>query len=937
MRTLLWNEAVRLGSGTSPTTGSAPDTPNPPTARTVPDWLRSSLGRPAFELWGKAHPREDGWPAHPLLCHMMDVAAVAAVLVATVLPEALVARLLALHPDPGTAFRLLLFVIATHDLGKATPAFQSKVATLFDELRLRGFDASPPDKRDLHHGDIGLLPLSKVLIGLGFSRTQAIALARAVTAHHGQFPTNLAAYPRAGHEPRQLGKNPRWQQAREQIVQELLSLFGGGDELKAPEGELAQDHGFIMILAGLTSVADWLGSMDTVFTYEAPPPDLRGYWTTALERAHLALETAGIRPVEQVPSRSFTQLFPEHSPWPLHLAAEQVAGQLRGPSLVVIEAPMGEGKTEASLLLGNAAEARADATGFYVGLPTQATANQMLGRVQTFLARTHAGEKVTLLLAHGEAALVERFQKLRLAAIYNKISSAEGSVRAEGWFLSKKRVLLAAHAVGTIDQALLSVMRVPHGFVRLFGLAGKTVILDEIHAYDTYTSTLLEELLGWLAAVGASVVLLSATLPRSKKDALVQAYQRGLGVPSAPPPEAPYPRLTFTSAGGTDALRFSPRGKATVPSLEWAQPEVEQVVEQALAAIEGGGCVGCIFNTVARAQRAFNHLRTTRPELENTLLLHARLLPVDRNQREQTLERWLGPEHRTKARPAKAVVIGTQVLEQSLDVDFDVLFTDLAPVDLILQRAGRLFRHERGNRAPARTAPRLIVLRPEEESRRDLEEIAIMYPEILLRHTLDALRDRSFIHLPDDIETLVELVYQQAAGSPPEDPYKEAFQEHQGVRYSQEIQARQKVIPSPTDEDDIYGALQVFLEDDDDPLLHQQLRAATRLGDPSVDLICIERLPSGQLSLGDGLPFDLDAEPDNATTLRLVRRSIGVSRVSIVRALQSGEHGAWKKSAILRHRRPVIFEGGRTTVGGTSLLLDPELGLVFNPTPTSNP
>lgn len=909
--------------------------PEPPT-KDLSAWLASAQGRPAFELWGKAHDGQP-WPAHPLLCHMLDVAAVAGLLVAMVLPPRLVQRLLSLHPDRTTALRLLLLIVALHDLGKATPAFQSKVEPLFNELHRRGFDKNC-HARDLHHGDAGLRPLADVLKSFGLNVPAARTLARAVTAHHGQFPTNLDAW-KDRPVPREMGSSPRWQQARLQLVDELKSLFIPVIAAEFPrffEG----NHAFVMLLAGLTSVADWLGSMDSVFTYEAPPSSLGAYWTIALKRAHRALEAAGIRPPQGAQPRSFVELFPGYSPWPLHLAAEQVAMTLRGPSLVVVEAPMGEGKTEASLFLGNAAEARTDALGLYVGLPTQATANQMLGRVQTFLARTRPGEPVNLLLAHGEASLVERFQKLRLAAIYDPLGQGQrdgaGAVRAEGWFLSKKRVLLADHAVGTIDQALLSVMLVPHGFVRLFGLSGKTVILDEIHAYDTYTGTLLEELLGWLAAVGASVVLLSATLPRSKKEALVSAYQRGLGLPDAPPPLVQYPRLSFCSAAGVDALPFSPRGKTTTPSLEWADPSVEQVVEQALAAIENGGCVGCIFNTVARAQRAYDYLRTTRPELEQTLLLHARLLPVDRNQRELTLERWLGPEHRTKERPARAIVIGTQVLEQSLDVDFDVLFTDLAPVDLILQRAGRLFRHVRNNRHPAHQEPRLIVLRPEQESRKDLDEIAVMYPEILLRHTLDALRDRDRLCLPGDIEPLVELVYQQAEMSAPEDPYEKAQQAYQGEKFGQEMQARQKVLRSPTFEGDMFSDFKVFLDDDDDPLLHQQLRAATRLGDPSIGLICIERLPSGQLSLGDGLPFDLDVEPDNATTLRLVRRSINVSRISIVQALKSREHAAWKKSAVLRHRRPVIFENGRATVGDTPVLLDPELGLVFNPSPASN-
>lgn len=931
--------------------GSPLESTSRPSSGDLTAWFAAAQKRPAFELWGKAYEGQP-WPAHPLLCHMLDVAAVAALLVTTILPPRLVQRLLgSLHTDQWIALRLLLFLIAQHDIGKATPAFQEKVKRIFTELNKLGYDAQP-EKKDLHHGDIGLLLLAEELKPLGFDRTTAIRLARTVTAHHGQFPTNVDAYPQRGHSRRELGMNPRWDQARKRISLELLNLFDGEQSLRAPEKPLPQDNGATMIFAGLTTVADWLGSMDSVFTYEAPPENLRSYWTLALDRAKKALKIAGFHTIQPTRTYSFSTLFPSYEPWPLHVAAEQVAAQIEGPSLVVIEAPMGEGKTEASLLLSSAAEARGDALGMYVGLPTQATANQMLGRVQSFLEHTYHDQTLNLLLAHGEAALVERFQRIRLAAIYNSEfqlkegssfvdynsskSSTHGAIGAEEWFLSKKRVLLADHAVGTIDQSLLSVMLIPHNFVRLFGLAGKTVILDEVHAYDTYTSTLLERLLSWLAAVGTSVVLLSATLPQQKKEALLRAYQDGIGTNYQATKSVAYPRITSISSAGLNAISFSPRGKATRPSLEWAAPQVEQVIEQALTAIVDGGCVGCIFNTVARAQQGYDYLRKAHPEIVHRLLIHARLLPEDRNQREQTLERWLGPERRTQERPEKTIVIGTQVLEQSLDIDFDVLFTDLAPIDLILQRAGRLFRHERSNRHPARTAPRLIVIRPEQTTRRDLDEVAVMYPEILLQYTLDALRERKQIYLPEEIEPLVEQVYQRIGDLSSEDIYQSAHEEHLGVQVSQRMQAYNKVLPRPIQEDDIFGTLKVFLDEHEDPLLHQQLRAATRLGDPTIELICIERLPSGQLSLGDTLPFDLDTEPDRATTLRLVRRSIGVSRKSIVRVLQSKEYKIWEKSAILRYRRPVIFEEGRATVGDTSLLLDPELGLVFNPSPVSN-
>lgn len=908
-----------------------------PQAGDLETWFSHAEGRPAFELWGKAHEGQP-WPAHPLLCHMLDVAAVAARLLTRILPQALVHRLLSIHPDRERALRLLLLIVCLHDLGKATPPFQAKAKPMLEKLLALGFDAQLDARVDRHHGDIGLLPVREVLVGLGFSSEGALRLSRAVTAHHGQFPTNQPNIRDPG--PRQMGQSPRWRQARQQLVQQLLALLGLDGAHTQPTAEEGIDHAFVMLLAGLTSVADWIGSMDEVFTYQAPPASLRAYWSLALDRADQALKRAGIQPGQRRIPRTFSELFPALTPWPLHLEAEKLARAIKEPSLLIVEAPMGEGKTEAALFLSEINTTQAGLLGFYIGLPTQATANQMLGRVQTFLEATRPGESVNLLLAHGEASLVQRFEKLRLAAIYDQGGSGSlhpddrGAVRAEGWFLSKKRTLLAEHAVGTVDQALLSVMRVPHLFVRLYGLAGKTIVLDEIHAYDTYTSTLLDHLLGWLAALGSSVILLSATLPRHRREALCQAYAEGQGHHPEKPEETPYPRITFTSGQASEARTFAPRGASVPMALEWTTPDVATIVGQALEAIEQGGCAGCIFNTVARAQEAFDLVKKNRPDLEHRLLLHARLLPDDRNRREGTLESWLGPEHRTKERPRHSIVVGTQVLEQSLDIDFDVLFTDIAPVDLVLQRSGRLFRHRRTNRSPRHTRPRLVIARPESDKQQDLDDLAGIYAPLLVRRTLDILSGRGQIVLPDDISVLVEEVYDARVIPPPSDPLYDVFLAHYGAVVSQEQQAMQKLIPAPSFEDDPFGDLKVFLDEDEDPLLHQQLRAATRLGPPTVDIVCLERLPSGALSLGDGQVFDLDAEPDRATTSRLARRTIGVSRKSVVHALTAvPAPKSWQKSALLRYRRPLIFESGRAVVGSTELLLDHDLGLVFVSSP----
>lgn len=893
-------------------------------------WSVLANGRPAWELWGKGRPRGD-CPAHPLLCHMLDVAAVAGLLLANILAAPVRDRLLALHPgDSATALRWLLYVIALHDLGKASPAFQMKLPWAVEALRARGYDFDPPASAK-HHGDLGFVLLTEVLCAEPCEQSAARSLARAVAAHHGEFADAMTDAEKLSRRER--GVSTRWADARAGIVTELRSLFrveGGAPRPIA--------HTDVVILAGLTSVADWIGSMDEVFTYVPPQPSLADYWTVALERTGRALALAGMRAHSPKPLRGFRELFPNFKqPWPLHIATDELAGELSEPSLFIVEAPMGEGKTEAALLLAEAAMSSLSQRGTYFGLPTRATANQMFGRVHTFLTNTHPDRQNTLVLVHGEADLVEDFR--RIAAIYDKnpgASRAGSAVRAEGWFLSKKRTLLAEHGVGTVDQPLLGVMRTMHGFVRLYGLAGKVVILDEVHAYDAYTSTILDRLVEWLAALGTSVVLLSATLPSKRREALLKAWRKGIAAPhELTAPTTSYPRISIASRSRCDARPVAPRGTPVTVSLRSIEEDLDTVA-QAVVAAARQGCVGWICNTVDRAQDALRKVRALAPEVP-PLLVHARLLPKVRAERERTLEQWLGPEHRGAQRPERCIVVGTQVLEQSLDVDYDVLFTDLAPIDLLLQRAGRVFRHrDRTNRSPHYAAPELVVVRPEGAWETvSLKGVAAVYPDALVRATLRLLEGRRVVTLPDDIESLVEAVY-LAALPPKDDPLHRAYCDLVGESCAQRKDAKQRLMPEPDEPDDFFDDFKVSFDDDENPWLHPSLRALTRDADDSVAALClVERDGKLYADEHDTAPLNVNIEPPRETILRLVHRSIAVAKKSAVRSLLASAFDvpeAWRESALLRFRRLVAFRDGVAAIENHRLTLDPELGLVITRT-----
>jgi CRISPR-associated endonuclease/helicase Cas3 len=889
----------------------------------IAQWYEGARGRPEWQLWGKAQPGDEAAePAHPLLCHMLDVMAVAETFLKEILPAKTLERFEAALglDDRSETVRWVCFLTGCHDLGKASPAFQAKWKDAVGHLERAGFDVPvSPTARD--HATLTVPLLRDVL-----SRTQGLdavcaeRLARTVAAHHGSFPRNEETI--AAPAKRERGASERWALARDGIVRALIRS-AGVEETAARPAPAPIEHAFFVDFAGLVSVADWVGSAVEHFPYSKAPQSAEDYYAQTRKRAWAAIERLGIRRAGKAHARSFVDLFGV-PPWPLHEVTERLASGARGPALFIVEAPMGEGKTEAALTIAERLAGVSDQAGFFVGLPTQATANQMVGRIKRFLETTHVGETANLQLVHGETIISETYQSL-LRAVYDPKPNG-GAVVAEQWFAKSKRALLAPYAVGTIDQALLGVLRVKHGFVRLHGLAGKTVILDEVHAYDTYTSTIIDRLLEWLRALGASVVILSATLPKARRKALVAAYGG-----DASDENSDYPRITVTTRGKTFAQHVEPRRPSKVITLSTVTDDVDVVGDTLGRAMSDGGCAGWICNSISRAQAAYRALAAARKrgalaEGTRLLLLHSRLPSEDRQEREKLLERWLG--RHGDDRPERAVVVGTQVLEQSLDVDFDVLATDVAPIDLVLQRAGRLHRHDR-QRPDALTTPTLyIVHSPGPPLEVPLQGVASVYEPAIMRKTLLTLASRNSVRVPTEIEPLVEAVYGDAPTLQELAGQKKDLDDR---RWRDEVDAKTRLIPRPTGPDDFLGDLEMPF-DDDNPDLHEALRAKTRLGDPSADVVCLFR--RGDRTYFDRQmmrPVSLETPPTREVTLQLLRRGAGVSHRGVTPLLLALPSPApWQRSAILRNRRVLAFESGLIPVGNWTISLDDELGLVIS-------
>jgi CRISPR-associated endonuclease/helicase Cas3 len=349
------------------------------------------------------------------------------------------------------------------------------------------------------------------------------AIAAAIGAHHGFV--ELEQHVSLCQDLFVVG-DAAWAEARQSL---LDCLFQALDASLPTHLKEIPDYVCVTMMA-LTSFADWIASSAEHFPYGRQVTDLRRYLEEACRLARKALDSIGWHPRTPLMGGQpvgFQAVFAK-TPNDLQRTVMDIAASVSGPTLLVVEAPMGSGKTEAALYAHLYLQRAARHRGLYVALPTMATGNGMFPRVKTFLQAVGT-RPLDLQLQHGTAILNREYLQLRPREVGGE--SRDDVVSAHEWFTPKKHAMLSEYGVGTVDQALLGVLRVKHHFVRLWGLANRTVVLDEVHAYDTYTSSLIETLIGWLGRMGSSVILMSATLPRSRRERLVRAY--GATMPGA--------------------------------------------------------------------------------------------------------------------------------------------------------------------------------------------------------------------------------------------------------------------------------------------------------------------------------------------------------------------------------------------------------------------
>jgi len=482
-----------------------------------------SLSDAAKALWAKSDRDKDGGEWHPLIAHLLDVAACAEVILEREPKKTLelYAQDLGLPLEQAKAWVCAL--AGLHDIGKASPAFQQK----WPEGKKRVWDAgltwTVDPTPDVSHSVISEEVLPELLEERGWVPGAAQNVAAAVGEHHGFRATRQDLDDVTSREK---GKGI-WDEVRQELFEAVLEVLEVGN---APKVSIYKGAAFER-LAGLASFADWIGSS---FDFCPLGDDLAAYYQNAKVRAVQKLDGIGwfqretLMPEPQSLEAVFAYLGKPDQPFkarPLQAVLERLLEGINTPALFLVEAPMGEGKTEAAFYAHLRLQSASGHRGMYIALPTQATGNLMFERAKAFLNRYGKSRRLDLQLLHGASELVEAYQKIRVRT--NTPEGGEEGVEAQVWFSHRKRGLLSEYAVGTVDQALLGILPTKHQFVRLWGLGNRVVVLDEVHAYDTYTSGLIESLVRWLWALDSSVVLMSATLPKSKREALLKAFGAG--------------------------------------------------------------------------------------------------------------------------------------------------------------------------------------------------------------------------------------------------------------------------------------------------------------------------------------------------------------------------------------------------------------------------
>ena len=870
----------------------------------------------------------------PTWMHAMDTAGVMRNLCCKWLPQSFF-RWLSEEVGEDIFLGVCCLLALLHDVGKLIALFQSNIQIHLDDYA--GCSLKIPHDSGAFNYNVPHARASEaILLKYGFPRS----LAAIIGAHHGKPQDGdadiaIETSPYCFYGPDE--EKEAWETCWQQTIDAALEQCGFTSVEELPEVSMSAQ----MVLTGLLIMADWLASNTGYFPLI--PVEQSGEAAWYPERVDAAWETIDLPdPWESQTFGMDAQEFDDEFgfvPNGVQQAVIKAGNEAAAPGIFILEASMGCGKTEASLALAEILAQRTGSGGLFFGLPTQATANGLFSRVRQWAEYQSSEERHGIRLAHGASAMNAEYQELFHGSA--EISEdEEGGLIVHSWFEGRKQALLADFVIGTVDQLLMASLQSKHLMLRHLGLAGKVVIIDEVHSYSHHMNAYLDRTLTWLGEYGAPVIVLSATLPEERRAALVQAYLQGRSHQSKViklPEDAAwrhslaYPLLTWTDGMEVNQTVIETGGDSRTVEIE--RETLTNLPERLRTELAEGGCAGVIVNTVRRAQKIAAELREKLPEMR-VIVFHSQFVMADRVRREQMLLELVG-KHSTAEQRDRLIVVGTQVIEQSLDLDFDVLFTDLCPMDLLLQRIGRLHRHHPRVRPERLRVPRCLVLESDSD---ELEPgaKAIYGPWLLLR-TKELLPEQ--IVLPQDIPVLVQKTYRKPEEASLSERERAAWEQYETEKRVSYGKANSFRLMAPKHSRRGVSTIEGILNADPGST-EASAEKSVRGGDPSIEVLVMQQDENGYLYLLDApeTPLYADHVPSASECREIAKQRLRLSgrfsrrwMVDAViaeleektKALEEWQQSPWLRGEVFL----LLDKNGRTMLHGTPLRYSAEDGL----------
>lgn len=852
--------------------------------------------------------------------------------------------------------KLATFIAYVHDIGKVTANFVTKKSFTNSEdldsevlikLERCGFkgihNLELANANKSHHSIAGQVMLEK----FGVKRD----VSSIVGSHHGKsvnsledIELQLSSYSANYYGEENCSSDNLFKKAQEELFNWALKKSGYSSVEDIPEISVPVQ----MILTGLLIMADWIASNEYYFPLipiddeSACNPQVRiidGFNKWRMSDTWIAEDVYEA-------SKIYEKRFGFNTPRYEQQVLFDVIEQIDEPGIIIFEAPMGMGKTEASLIAAEQLACKLGKSGLFFGLPTQATSDGIFPRINDKWLKSISedmGEKLPIRLKHGKSSLNDIYRHLS-RNIYED-DFTPGTFVNE-WFSGNKTSALDDFIVGTVDNFLMMSLKQKHLFLRHLGFSKKVVIIDEVHSYDSFMASYLYQSIKWAATYNIPIIILSATLPSERRKELVKNYLIGKGVKNIEIKKQlsslntdSYPLITYTD--GEEVRIFDEFKTKHSKTIEIIREDSENLLNLVEDFSKEGGVIGIVVNTVKKSQEIAKDLIFKFGE-ENVELLHSSFIATDRIKKEKNLMKIIGGK--IEDRPKFKIIIGTQVIEQSLDIDFDVMISDLAPMDLLIQRMGRLHRHK-NIRPEIFKEPKFYVLGTSDVLDFEKGSIAV-YDGYNLTRTQYFLPDK--INIPEDISPLVQNVYGESEIELKEEllpiykDYKDKFEAYtkNKTKRAETFKLREPYERSRfTDVNNLIGMFST--SKDFSGKSEEQIYAQVRDIKETVEVIALKKLDEGYGVFGDEL--DLSKDLENIETLREISKhtlripsGLTFSSAQVDRLILNLENynnkylRNWQDKSFLKGCLGIIFDKeGEFLLDGVRLKYDEKLGLMY--------